>query len=198
LLLVAGTGSIAWGRGEDGREARVGGWGGLLGDEGSGYDIGLRALRAVVRAADGRGPPTELRDRLLGEIGLDAPEALIRWAAGAGKASVARLAPTVCGVANAGDEVAAAIVTGAVESLKAHVVALRQRLGPWRATPRLALAGGLLAPGGPLREAVVASTASFGCAVREEPVDVARGAARLALRQRGPGAPDPGAATRRT
>ena len=47
VLLLAGTGSIAWGRAEDGREGRVGGWGRQFGDEGSGFDIAQRALHAV-------------------------------------------------------------------------------------------------------------------------------------------------------
>src|SRR4051812_11326281 len=54
ILLIAGTGSIAWGRGADGRLARCGGWGHILGDEGSGYAIGRAGLRAVMHAHDGR------------------------------------------------------------------------------------------------------------------------------------------------
>jgi N-acetylglucosamine kinase-like BadF-type ATPase len=58
LAVIAGTGAIAYGRAPDGRAARVGGWGWLLGDEGSGFDIGLRARRgAVPTAAGGRGGP---------------------------------------------------------------------------------------------------------------------------------------------
>src|SRR5690606_14401309 len=52
ILLIAGTGSIAWGRAEDGRLVRCGGWGALLGDEGSGYALGLGALGSAARAAD--------------------------------------------------------------------------------------------------------------------------------------------------
>ena len=63
VCLVAGTGSIAVGRAPDGRTARAGGWGHVLGDEGSGYDIGRQALLAVARAADGRGPATALTAR---------------------------------------------------------------------------------------------------------------------------------------
>jgi N-acetylglucosamine kinase-like BadF-type ATPase len=62
VVVIAGTGSGAAGRDATGREARVGGHGFLLGDEGSGYWIGREAVRAALRAADGTGPPTALRD----------------------------------------------------------------------------------------------------------------------------------------
>src|SRR5580765_311785 len=60
VFLVAGTGSIAYGVNRDCVAARAGGWGHVLGDEGSGYWIGRQALMAVVREADGRGPATRL------------------------------------------------------------------------------------------------------------------------------------------
>ncbi len=183
LLLVAGTGSMAWGRGEDGRVARAGGWGLLLGDEGSGYDIGLRALRASARAADGRGAETELLPRLLEQLGLREPEELLGWTAGAGKFEIAALAPLVIGLSETGDGAAAAIVETAIASLLSQVTAVLSRLGPWRAPPGLALAGGLIAPGGPLRDRIVAALADQGCRVLEGPVEAARGAGLLALRE---------------
>jgi len=185
LLLIAGTGSMGFGRGEDGREARTGGWGLLLGDEGSGYDIGLSGLRAAARAADGRGNATELLPRLMAELGLARPEELIPWAARAPKTAFAALAPTVCELAGAGDEVAAEIVTAAVASLTAHVDALLARLGPWSSPPGLALAGGLLAPGGPLREVVTTAATERACVVLGTHVAPVRGAAGLALRELG-------------
>src|SRR5689334_17310708 len=79
LGLICGTGSIAYGRDRSGMTARAGGWGSLLGDEGSGYAIGLAGLRAVARAADGRGPATVLTDTLLGHWSLAAPQSLIQY-----------------------------------------------------------------------------------------------------------------------
>ena len=58
IVLIAGTGSICYGRNEEGQAARAGGWGYMLGDEGSGWWIGRRALSAVMRQFDGRGPAT--------------------------------------------------------------------------------------------------------------------------------------------
>jgi glucosamine kinase len=182
LLLIAGTGSIAMGRAEDGREARAGGWGTLLGDEGGGYDIGLRALRAAAWAADGRGGETELLTRLSSDLAIAEPQGLIRWVATAAKADIAALAPIICEVAETGDGVAAGIIHDAVTSLERHVAALLTHLGPWSGLPGLALAGGLLAPGGPLRNLLTAALVQYPCACMDTRVEAVRGAARLALR----------------
>ena len=70
VVLISGTGSIAYGRTEEGVEARAGGWGHLMGDEGSGIWIGLEGLRAVAHASDGRGSPTRITDRLKDQLGI--------------------------------------------------------------------------------------------------------------------------------
>lgn len=181
LLMIAGTGSVALGRAEDGRQARVGGWGLLLGDEGSAYEIGLRALRAIARSADGRGEPTKLQAYFIAELSLISPEDLIAWAAGAGKRAIAGLAPAVCDLAAAGDPAAAAIISEAVASLAAHIDALLAQLGPWSSPPRLALAGGLLAPDRPLRAPLAAAAAERDCVVLDSQVAAVRGAALMAL-----------------
>jgi len=182
ILVISGTGSIAWGRAEDGRQARAGGWGPLIGDEGSGYDIGLRGLRAVLRAADGRGSETELSAQFAARLATAGPDDLLRWTARAAKSEIAGLAPLVCEAAGAGDPVAAAIVGGAIAALTNHVAALLTRLGPWSALPGLALGGGLLSPGGALRDALVAATADYPCVPLPAAVDAAHGAALMALR----------------
>jgi N-acetylglucosamine kinase-like BadF-type ATPase len=69
VVLISGTGSIAYGRNEEGEEDRAGGWGHLIGDEGSAVWCGLEALRAVAHAVDGRGAPTRLTQLLLQELG---------------------------------------------------------------------------------------------------------------------------------
>src|SRR6266852_2797214 len=70
VVVIAGTGSVAFGRNESGEEARAGGWGPTLGDEGSGYAIAREGLAAVVRAADGRGPSTIMTELLCREYGM--------------------------------------------------------------------------------------------------------------------------------
>ena len=77
LVVVAGTGSIAYGRDAAGRAARSGGWGYLLGDEGGGFWIGRAALTAVVRQFDGRGPATLLTPMILEHLDLSTPRELI-------------------------------------------------------------------------------------------------------------------------
>ncbi len=181
LLLIAGTGSIGWGRGEDGRQARAGGWGARIGDEGGAHDIGLQAMRAATCAADGRGEETELLPRLLDALHVGDPEALVTWVDEAGKKQVAALAAVVFAARAAGDAVAGRIVEDAVVDLQRHVGALLGRLGPWSSAPVLSLAGGLIGPGGPLRDEIVEALAGHACVLRLEPVDAARGAARLAL-----------------
>jgi N-acetylglucosamine kinase-like BadF-type ATPase len=184
VLLIAGTGSIAWARAPDGRHMRSGGWGAMIGDEGSGWAIGLAGLRAVARAIDGRGPATSLTQSIIAEVRVADPADLITWADGAGKAGIAALAPVVIAAAvhDPPDEVAAAIVERAAHDLANHVGALVSTLAPWPATPRVALAGGLIAHGRPLRHAVERALIALDppCEIAQVAVDGARGAAALA------------------
>ncbi|MBX6364293.1 MAG: hypothetical protein IRZ00_10535 [Gemmatimonadetes bacterium] len=181
ILLIAGTGSIAWGRAPDGRTDRAGGWGWLLGDEGSGYAIGLAALRAVVRADDGRDPPTALTAAVLRATGVDVVRGLVSWAAAATKADIGALAPLVFDAAG-NDPVASGILDRATTELALHIRSLHERLGPWPGPAAIAFSGGLVKPGGPLRERLRAELGRlpFATAVMERPVDGARGAAALA------------------
>jgi glucosamine kinase len=186
LMLIAGTGSVAWGRGTSG-QVRVGGWGQQLGDEGSGYAIGLSAVRAVVRAEDGRAAPTLLRDAILEMLGLDAPVELIPWAASATKSEFAALVPLVGRCAKDGDATAQDILDEATADLEAHVRGILVKSGLGRSRPGLLLYGGVIAPGGTLREALVARLALHPVDVLQSEVDAANGAASLALASIGAG-----------
>lgn len=187
LLLVSGTGSVAWGRNARGRFARAGGWGPLLGDEGSGHAVARAALGRVTREADGREAASELGPRLLGRLGLDAAEDLVGWVAGASRAEVAALAPAVVELADEGVRPAGEIVDAAVEELVAAAEAVLGGLGPWDGPPPLALTGGLLDPDGPLRPRVARAVGRLDLRVEEGAVDPVRGAARLALEAAGGG-----------
>ncbi len=143
ILLAGGTGSVAWGRAEDGRVARCGGWGAVAGDEGSAYWLGREAVRAVMHAYDGRGPVTTLSEAVLAAVGAATVEALPGWALRAAKRDVAALAQQVVAAAGAGDSVAEKLVEDACELLVAHAVALEGRLGPWRDDVPVVLHGGL-------------------------------------------------------
>jgi glucosamine kinase len=181
ILLLAGTGSVALGRSEDGEETRVGGWGERLGDEGSGFWIGLEALRRVARAADGRGEETELAALVMNQSGIGDPSELIGWLETASKAEVGALAPIVLRAEGSGDRVASSIVTEAVAALAQHVFVVHRRAGPWSGAPCLALWGGLVAPDGPLRERLLAALDPLDVEVVDTEVDPALGAAERAL-----------------
>ena len=125
--IISGTGSFIFGTAADGRTARAGGWGYLLGDEGSGYAIGLGALRAVARAADGRAPQTGLTEKILAQWNLNAASDLIArvYNMNDARIEIAALARVVDDVATDKDEIARAILQEAARELAlgARVVA---------------------------------------------------------------------------
>jgi glucosamine kinase len=182
LVLIAGTGSIAYGRDGQGRMARAGGWGYVLGDEGSGYWLGRNALRAVVRAADGRGRPTALTVPVLAHYGVTRPQDLVRAIAGSGArpSAIAQLAGIVGEAAVAGDAVAGQLIAAGAAELARAAESVVRRLG-LRAAP-LWLAGGTLLGVISLRDAVRAELARRlpDMAIAMLPDEPALGAVRLA------------------
>ncbi len=180
IVIIAGTGSIAYGRLEDGTMARTGGHGWQAGDEGSGYSIGRAGLSAVGKAADGRGPATVLTEAFLRRIGGAGHDDLVRWATHAPRQEVSHLAGEVLDAAAAGDPVSQELVSAAATELTAHVVALARRFdGP----VAVAFAGGVLKAGATLRATMREMLAAQAPMVRviDEPVDSARGAIKMAL-----------------
>lgn len=147
VLLIAGTGSVAYGRGPDGRIERCGGWGMYLGDEGSGYAIGREALAAALRSVDGREERTELLPMVLELLGLEGPRAIPPWAGRAAKGQLAALARPVLDLAASGDRVARRLVDRQADALAGHVAALAHRLGPWQADVPVVFHGGVLRSG---------------------------------------------------
>jgi N-acetylglucosamine kinase-like BadF-type ATPase len=118
VVAISGTGSVALAR-HDGRQARAGGWGALLGDEGSGYDIGRRALIAVLREHDHIGPRTSLRGPVLRQLGLTEPQSIIdHMHFHMQPSDVAALAPLVLDHASTGDQEAERIVDAAAAALE--------------------------------------------------------------------------------
>lgn len=145
ILVIAGTGSVAHARAEDGRVERCGGWGMVVGDEGSGFDLGRAALQAAVRAVDGRGPESRLLPVVLEAIGLSTVDAIPPWAGRAEKSEIASLAVHALRLADEGDEAASSIVRDAAAALAQHVRALVERLGPWSGAVDVVMHGGLAA-----------------------------------------------------
>lgn len=130
IVLVSGTGSIAYGVNEAGDTARSGGWGYLLGDEGSAYWLGHAALRRAIRAADGRGPETVLVDMLGKRLDLEVPAGLVWWFYDQElfRYRVADLAPLVQEAADAGDAAAEELLEEAAGHLARAVQAVDRRL----------------------------------------------------------------------
>jgi N-acetylglucosamine kinase-like BadF-type ATPase len=119
IVIISGTGSIVYGRNARGEAARAGGWGHMIGDEGSGYWIGREALAAVMRAGDGRGPATQLRPDVLAHFGIDNVSRLPRivYDRDIPRKSVAALGPIVDRAAVRGDAVATRILEQAGDEL---------------------------------------------------------------------------------
>ena len=188
VLVIAGTGSVAFGRGPTGTFARCGGWGPVIGDEGGGAWLGRRALSSVAAAADGREPETALTGAVLTAAQVDDVAALIPWAAKATPADLAGLAPAVLRAAEGGDRRAGTLVSLAVEELSLHARTLARKLFvDERATVPVAFSGGLLAPGSYLRKKLEHRLKSGvpGAQLHAAPVDAARGAVKGALRYLG-------------
>lgn len=142
IVLVSGTGSVCYGRTADGRSAMGGGWGHLLGDQGSGYGLGRDALMAVARVFDGYGDDTVLKDMVSDELGLDTPEKIVSYVYSNDKSAVAAVSPLVDRACRQGDHVARMIVEENARALSDIVLAVAGRLG--FTETGVALLGGLL------------------------------------------------------
>jgi len=184
IVVIAGTGSIAYGRNAEEQAARAGGWGYVLGDEGSGYWLGRQALRAVVRADDRRGAATALTPLLLAHFSITQPHDLVReiYEGGAKPSSIAALAVHVQTAADQGDPIALQILDVASAELAAAASSVARRLA--LPAPSLVLAGGTFKAAPRLAEGLVArlSAESPGLTARPLDVEPAHGAVRLARR----------------
>jgi N-acetylglucosamine kinase len=140
IIVIAGTGSIAFGRNAAGRTARAGGWGYVFGDEGGGFDIARQALRAALRMEEGWGPPTTLREILLAETGAaDVNQALhLFYTPEWPRSRVAKLARAVDAAARNSDAVAAEVLRGEAQQLALIGGAVRGQL--WKDGESVALA----------------------------------------------------------
>ncbi|HEV8230181.1 MAG TPA: BadF/BadG/BcrA/BcrD ATPase family protein [Candidatus Limnocylindria bacterium] len=131
VVLIAGTGSIAYGRNEEGDEDRAGGWGYLIGDEGSAVWCGLEALRAIAHAVDGRGAPTRMTALLFQQLGVGQFSDVLPLLYGrAHPAPAITAAARVLGVAAAeGDALANGIVQRGANALARAATVVAHALG---------------------------------------------------------------------
>jgi N-acetylglucosamine kinase-like BadF-type ATPase len=144
IVVISGTGSIVYGRSARGLAARAGGFGRIFGDEASGYWLGRRALQAVARASDGRGPATLLTPLVLAQFGVTQAWDLIPHVntRASEHGLVSALAPVVEAARAQGDAVAAAILDKAAEELANGARCVADRLSMRSEVFGFVLAGG--------------------------------------------------------
>jgi N-acetylmuramic acid 6-phosphate etherase len=182
--LICGTGSIVYGEDAGGRRARAGGWGYLLGDEGSGYAVGQAGLRAVMRAFYGRGLRTALTQAILAHWDLSTPSDLVRRVYGEAllPADMAALALLVEAAGASGDEVARGILQEAGRELALAVQAVVRALELPQPVP-CGLAGSLIVKSKVMRAMFLSAAREAG--LQLDPVtpvsEPALGALRLAI-----------------
>ncbi len=145
IITIAGTGSFAFGRNAEGREARAGGWGYVFGDEGGGFDITRQALRAALRMEEGWGRPTTLRAKLMEAAGAaDANDLLHRfYTVEFPRPRIASFSRLVDEAAREGDEAAREILMNAARQLAQYAGAVRSRLFGKGETAAVAYVGGV-------------------------------------------------------
>ncbi|MGH2698683.1 MAG: N-acetylglucosamine kinase [Actinomycetota bacterium] len=180
-ILVAGTGAMAVAYDAAGESRRAGGHGYLLGDEGSGYWIGVRAVRAALRAVDGRGPATALVDLVLRFFRVESLDDVVSgtYSASVDRSTLAALAPEVVSL---DDDVARAIANQAVDELMTALIAVRRHCATGAGGFPVVLAGSLLDRGGALRPLLTRRLGEALSGARDVPAanPPAAGAARLA------------------
>lgn len=155
ILLIAGTGSFSWGRNLKGQVTTTGGGGAAFGDEGSGFDLGREALRAIGKMYDGRGPETSITSKVYAFLGCDSFDGVLSYIYGkqdtrSYRFRIAALAPLVLEAAKEDDPMACKIVTDAAAELELMITTCARKLGLFQEKIDVVLTGGVLRQGGPL------------------------------------------------
>jgi len=171
VVLIAGTGAIVFGRGADGTEGRTGGWGPVLGDEGSGYSIAKKGLSAVFRELDGRGPRTLIRDLLFASEGMKTSDELLQriYRTDGGPGDVAAYFPIVLKAARERDAEALRILDEAVSELALAVITLVRKLKLEGESFGVATVGGVFSAGGLILEPLKARIQAVAPGARLHP-----------------------------
>ncbi len=148
VVLISGTGSICFGRNINGKTHRAGGWGHIIGDEGSGYYIGCKILNSIMKSYDLRNPPTYLTRLVLIRLGIDSPENIIDYVytKANNKASIASLAKICDEACFNGDKKAEEILNDCADALFEHVDTVIRELDMQNTMPeyRVAYAGSVI------------------------------------------------------
>lgn len=149
VIIIAGTGSVAAGINRDKKYVRVGGWGYLLGDEGSAFTLGRRGLIAVLREYDGRGGSTKITRKIFDKLGINDYEDIIVKIYGAERIveKIASLAPCITEAAKEGDSVAINIIHGEMEKVGELIYTVAKRLDMLKEDIPIAMVGGVFRAG---------------------------------------------------
>lgn len=183
IIIIAGTGSMAFGRNAKNQTARAGGWGFVFGDEGGAFDLTRRALRAALQFEEGWGPSTILRDALLAATGAPTANHLLHrfYTTDYSRTGIAAFAPLVTQAAEDGDAIALEILECAAERLAWFVEGVYRNLFTNESVP-VAHIGGVFRSA-PLRASFAdAILKSIGCRVGPPRLGPAAGAVLEALR----------------
>ena len=180
VALIAGTGSICFGKNGAGETARSGGYGHLIDDGGSGYALGRDVLSAAVRAIDGRGEGTALLDAVYDRLGSSEPGQIVSfvYSPRTDKSAIAKFSHIALSLAEAGDETALEILERNAEELYALVAAVQKKLG-LSGCP-IAFLGGLIAEDTPYRRVVAQRLGALGTVIYPAH-DALWGAAQMAF-----------------
>ncbi|HLH39188.1 MAG TPA: BadF/BadG/BcrA/BcrD ATPase family protein [Bryobacteraceae bacterium] len=164
IVVIAGTGSIAYGKNWRGVTARAGGWGYIFGDEGGAFDLVRQALRASLRYEEGWGPPTGLRAALLASTGAANANELLHlfYSEEFPRSRIASLASIVDEAARAGDAIAREILHTAAQSLATLAAAVRAQLFSAEEPARISYSGGVF-QSAPLLQRFAAMIDPAGC-----------------------------------
>ncbi|MFC0214076.1 N-acetylglucosamine kinase [Paenibacillus chartarius] len=185
IVAISGTGSILYGITPEGRKLRVGGWGHLLGDAGSGYMIGLRTLQAVMHSYDGMRPATLMSEKALSSVGLSEPQQLkdYVYAPERSKQDIAAFARYCIESSLLGDSAAIRLLTAEAVALAEQASALIRKDASFAAA-ELVLAGSIFAHSALFRQAFEAELHKSWPKVRTTLMrcSAAYGAARLAAK----------------
>ena len=190
VALIAGTGSLAWGRNARGQTARSGGWGFLFSDEGSAFSIGRAVLNAVSRAVDGRGEQTCLVADVIGHLKVSSPQEIVTavYSHEVPRAVVANMAALGFAAAARLDNVAMEILKQAAAELAAMAVVTARRL-EMQSMLSLALTGSVLIQNPGFRQQVIAGIEASDVNLVQTTVveDAVAGAVNIASRLAGAG-----------
>lgn len=190
IIFISGTGSICFGLDEKGSLFRSGGWGYLLGDEGSGYYLGSQGVLAALKDFDGRGRKTLIRTELEKELSLDSIDQIIPLIYGSNSTTtenMARLAPVVFRCLSAGDEIAGEIVDSACREIAVMIEAVAIKMNQAGAPLEVAYAGSVFKQKEVLVPRIIAELNDHhkGVNFQKPSLEPALGAIVLALRKRG-------------